>query len=154
MTDEFQKPFTAPPVIFIIALVIGFGIDLIYPLPTMPLGLQLGVGLASVIVGVLLIRSSMARFECAGTTYNPFSTSTTLVTKGIYRYNTRNPGYLGLAMIQLGLALMYDSPWILLATIVAVIVTNRFVIKLEEEILRRAFGKKYQNYLTHVRRRI
>ena len=151
MTDEFQMPFTAPPVIFIVALVIGFGIDLIYPLPTMPLGLQLGVGLASVIVGVLLIRSSMASFERVGTTYNPFSTSTTLVTKGIYRY-TRNPGYLGLAMIQLGLALMYDSPWILLATIVAVIVTDQFVIKLEEDKLRRAFGKEYQNYLTHVRR--
>ena len=64
----------------------------------------------------------------------------------------RNPGYLGLAMIQFGLALMYDSPWILLATIVAVIVTSQFVIKLEEERLRRAFGKEYQNYLTHVRR--
>ena len=151
MTDEFRKPFTAPPVIFIVALVIGFGIDLIYPLPTMPLGLQLGVGLASVIVGVLLIRSSMASFERAGTTYNPFATSTTLVTQGIYRY-TRNPGYLGLAMIQLGLALMYDSPWILLATIVAVIVTSQFVIKLEEEKLRRAVGKEYQDYLTHVRR--
>jgi protein-S-isoprenylcysteine O-methyltransferase Ste14 len=47
---------------------------------------------------------------------------------------------------------MYDSPWILLATIVAVIVTSQFVIKLEEEKLRRAFGKEYQNYLTHVRR--
>ena len=151
MTNAFQKPFTAPPVIFIVAFVIGFGIELIYPLPTLPLGLQLGAGVASVIVGVLLIRSSMASIERAGTTYNPFSTSTALVTSGIYRY-TRNPGYLGLAMIQLGLALMYDSPWILLATIVAVIVTNQFVIKLEEEKLRRAFGKEYQNYLTHVRR--
>ncbi len=151
MTNEFQKPFTAPPVIFIVALVTGFGIDLIYPLPTMPLGLQLGVGVATVIVGVLLIRSSMACIERAGTTYNPFSASTTLVTGGIYRY-TRNPGYLGLAVIQLGLALMYDSPWILLATIVAVIVINQFVIKLEEEKLSRAFGNEYQNYLTRVRR--
>ncbi len=151
MTNEFQKPFTAPPVIFIVAFVIGFGIDLIYPLPTLPLGLQLGAGVASVIVGVLLIRSSMASIERAGTTYNPFSASTVLVTRSIYRY-TRNPGYLGLAMIQLGLALMFDSPWILLTTIAAVIVINQFVVKLEEEKLRRAFGKEYQNYLTDVRR--
>ena len=151
MSNEFKKPFTAPPVIFIVALVIGFGIDLIYPLPTMSLGLQLGVGVASVIAGVLLIRSSMACIEHAGTTYNPFSASTALVTSGIYRY-TRNPGYLGLAMIQLGLGLMFDSPWILLATIVAVMVTNQFVIKLEEEKLGRAFGEDYRNYLTRVRR--
>jgi len=39
-----------------------------------------------------------------------------------------------------------------LATIVAVIVTNQFVIKLEEEKLGRAFGKEYQNYLTRLRR--
>ena len=151
MTNEFQKPFTAPPLIFIVALVTGFGIDLFYPLPTMPLGLQLGAGMASVIVGALLIWSSMTSFKRAGTTYDPYSASTTLVIKGIYRY-TRNPGYLGLAIIQLGLALMFDSPWILLTTLIAVIVINQFVIKLEEKKLMSTFGKEYQNYLADVRR--
>jgi len=74
-----------------------------------------------------------------------------LVTSGIYKY-TRNPGYLGLAVIQLGLALMIDSPWIGVATVVAVVVTNQFVIRLEEEKLRRTFGQDYQDYLNKVRR--
>lgn len=151
MPSEFKKPFIAPPVIFIVCLAVGFGIDFIYPLSILPLGLQLGVGLTILIVGALLIRSSMASFDRADTTYSPFSASTALVTGGIYRY-TRNPGYLGLAVIQIGLAFLLDSPWILLTAILAAVVTNQFVIKLEEEKLELTFGREYQNYRTDVRR--
>ena len=151
MTNEFQKPFAPPPAIFGVALLVGLGIDLIYPLPIMPLALQLGSGAVAVTTGFLLIRSSMNSIEGAGTTYDPYAASTALVTSGIYQY-TRNPGYFGLALIQLGLALMIDSPWIAVTSVVAVIVTNQFVIKLEEEKLRRRFGQEYQDYLLLVRR--
>ena len=117
----------------------------------MPLWLQLGSGVAVITGGVLLIRSSMQSIDRAGTTYNPYVASTALVTSGIYRH-TRNPGYLGLAIIQIGLALMIDSPWIAIMTIVAVVITSQFVIRLEEEKLNRAFGQEYQNYLSKVRR--
>ena len=151
MTNEFQRPFTAPPVIYGVALLIGIVVDVVYPLPTIPAYLQLGIGIAIVTTGVLLIRSSMTSIDRAGTTYDPYSVSTALVTTGIYRY-TRNPGYLGLAVIQFGLAVLIDSVWILLTAIIAVIVTNQFVIKLEEEKLRRTFGQEYQDYITQVRR--
>lgn len=117
----------------------------------MPLALQLGSGVVAVTTGCLLIRSSMKSIVGAGTTYDPYAASTALVTSGIYHY-TRNPGYLGLAVIQLGLALMIDSPWIALTTVVAVIVTNQFVIKLEEEKLSHEFGQEFQDYLLLVRR--
>ena len=93
----------------------------------------------------------MQSIDQAGTTYNPYAASTALVTSGIYR-RTRNPGYLGLAVIQIGLALMIDSPWIAVTTIVAVVIISQFVIKLEEEKLSRAFGQEYQDYLSMVRR--
>ena len=151
MVSDFQKPFAPPPAIFGVAFLVGLGIDFIYPLPMMALWLQLGFGLAAIAMGVLLIRSSMRGIDRAGTTYDPYAASTALVTSGIYKY-TRNPGYLGLAVIQLGLALMIDSPWIGVATVVAVVVTNQFVIRLEEEKLRRTFGQDYQDYLNKVRR--
>lgn len=93
----------------------------------------------------------MTSIDRAGTTYDPYAVSTALVTTGIYRY-TRNPGYLGLAVIQFGLAVMIDSIWILLTTIIAIAVVNQFVIKLEEEKLGRSFGQEYQNYIKQVRR--
>ena len=151
MDGDFQKPFAPPPTIFGVAFLAGLGIDFIYPSPTMLLWLQFGSGMVAVATGVLLIRSSMQSIDRAGTTYDPYAASTALVSSGIYRY-TRNPGYLGLAVIQLGLALMIDSPWIAITTVIAVIVTSRFVIKLEEEKLSNTFGQEYQNYLSKVRR--
>ncbi len=151
MDCDFQKPFAPPPTIFGFAFLAGLGIDFIYPSPTMVLWFQLVSGVAVIAVGIMLIRSSMQSIDRAGTTYDPYAASTALATSGIYGY-TRNPGYLGLAVIQLGLALMIDSPWIVITTMVAVIVTSQFVIKLEEEKLSRTFGQEYQDYLRKVRR--
>ncbi len=151
LDSDFQKPFAPPPTIFGAAFLAGLGIDFIYPLPSMPLWFQLGSGIAFIAGGVLLIRSSMQSIDQAGTTYDPYAASTALVTTGIYRH-TRNPGYLGLAVIQIGLALTIDSPWIAVTTIVAVVITSQFVIKLEKEKLSRAFGQEYQDYLGVVRR--
>jgi len=151
MDNDFQKPFAPPPAIFGVTFLAGLGMDFIYPSPSMPLWLQFGFGIAFIVGGVLLIRGSMQSIDQAGTTYNPYTASTALVTSGIYR-QTRNPGYLGLAVIQIGLALMIDSPWIAVTTIVAVVIISQFVIKLEEEKLSRAFGQEYQDYLSVVRR--
>ena len=93
----------------------------------------------------------MKAIYLADTTYDPFSASTALVTTGVYRF-TRNPGYLGLTLIQIGLALMIDSLWIVFTALIAVLVTTKFVIKLEEEKLTRSFGQDYKDYLRDVRR--
>ena len=151
MVDDFQKPFTAPPTIFCVAFLIGLGVDLLYPLPLIPLWSQFLLGIAVVTVGVLLIRSSMQNIDRAGTTYDPYAPSTVLVTSGIYQH-TRNPGYLGLAVIQVGLAVLIDSPWIALSAVIAVLVTSRFVIRLEEDKLTRTFGQRYKDYCKKVRR--
>lgn len=151
MVSDFRKPFAPPPTIFGVAFLAGLGFDFIYPLPRTPLWLQLISGTAIIALGILLIRSSMQCIDRAGATYDPYAPSTVLVTSGIYQY-TRNPGYLGLAVIQLGLALMIDSPWIAFTTVVAVVVISQFVIKLEEEKLSRTFGQDYQDYLGKVRR--
>jgi len=99
----------------------------------------------------MLIRKSMQEIQASNTTYDPFAATTALVMSGIYRFS-RNPGYLGLAIIQLGLAIVIDNVWIVLADIVAVIVTTVFVIKLEEEKLLTAFGQDYAEYCARVRR--
>lgn len=151
MVDDFRRPFAAPPTIFGVAFLIGLGVDLVYPQPLLPLWPQLAIGAVFVVLGVLFISSSMRSIDEAGTTYDPYAPSTELVTSGIYGY-TRNPGYLGLAVIQLGLAFLLDSPWIAIAAFIAVLVTTVAVIRLEEEKLARTFGNDYHEYLTRVRR--
>jgi protein-S-isoprenylcysteine O-methyltransferase Ste14 len=151
MTGDFKRPFAPPPAIFGVAFLIGLAVDFSLPLPMLPLVLQLVAGFSSLTIGVLLIRSSMKGIWGAGTTYNPYAASTVLVTSGIYTYS-RNPGYLGLVVIQLGMALIIDSAWVALTAVVAMVVIDLFVIRLEEEKLSQAFGQEYTDYLKQVRR--
>ena len=151
MTQDFQKPFAAPPAIFGVALLVGAALGVVFPWPVLPLWVQLSLGPLLIGLGIQSIRLSMKEIGRAGTTYDPFDISTRLVTGGIYRYS-RNPGYLGLALIQFGVACLLDSPWIAMAGIAAMSVTGHWVIRLEECKLTDAFGAPYRAYQSRVRR--
>ncbi|MGR3762103.1 methyltransferase family protein [Roseobacteraceae bacterium NS-SX3] len=151
MPQDFQKPFTAPPAIFAAALAAGLAAELVWPTAYLPLAVQLVLGPLLMLAGVLLIRASMQEISRGGTTHDPFAASSALVTSGIYRYS-RNPGYLGLAVIQTGIAVLLDSLWIGLAALAACMITSAFVIRLEEKKLLSAFGADYAGYLKSVRR--
>ena len=151
MTSAFRRPFAPPPLIYLTATIVGLIIDFTYPVPLMPLLHQLVIGGIVIVVGTLFIRASMTSMGRGGTTYSPYSASTALVTSGIYRY-TRNPGYLGLAIFQLGVALVVDSPWVALTAFIAVFVVDQFVIRLEEQKLVDTFGQQYDAYRARVRR--
>ena len=92
-------------------------------------------------------------FKRARTTINPFKpeNSTALVTSGIYRF-TRNPMYVGLALVLLGWAALLSSPWALLGPLVFVLYINRFQIAPEERVLSAKFGAAYTEYIARVRR--
>lgn len=78
-------------------------------------------------------------------------TSTHVVTTGIYRI-TRNPMYLGLVLILLGLALYRASPWTMLGPLAFAAYITRFQILPEERALTARFGAAYTAYCTQVRR--
>ena len=74
-----------------------------------------------------------------------------MVTNGIYGF-TRNPMYLGLALILLGLAVFLASPWALLGPVGFVAFITRFQIRPEERALQARFGAAYTAYCARVRR--
>ena len=74
-----------------------------------------------------------------------------LTTGGPFRY-TRNPGYLALAMIYAGIAVLRRSPWAMLFLPLVMAVIQREVIGREEHYLERAFGEEYRAYKARVRR--
>lgn len=151
MTQDFQKPFAAPPTIFMIALVVAIVVGLLFPWAYLSWTLQVTIGPFIVLIGVYTIYRSIKEIEAGDTTYDPYAASDALVTSGIYQYS-RNPGYLGLAIIQLGMAVLIDNVWIVLAGVIAIWITNRFVIKLEEQKLKDTFGETYRAYTESVRR--
>jgi protein-S-isoprenylcysteine O-methyltransferase Ste14 len=104
------------------------------------------LGLAIEIVAALAFRK-------AATTVLPWTPerSSALVTSGLYRFS-RNPMYLGQAML-LTAWVLYLGTWPALAAVPAyVLYLNRFQIGPEERILAAKFGAAYDAYRARVRR--
>ena len=91
-------------------------------------------------------------FRHAGTEITPTSpTNRALVVDGPYRY-TRNPMYLGLVLVTLGIA-VWIGAWPMLLAPIAVFATANWVhIPFEEAKMRRQFGVSYDDYVSRVRR--
>jgi protein-S-isoprenylcysteine O-methyltransferase Ste14 len=103
------------------------------------------------LAGVGLAVAGRIRFARAGTEINTFAEPGRLVTDGIYRF-TRNPIYLGLALVAGGAALACGAITSLLLAAAFVAVTDRWYIAFEEEQLAAKFGAAYQAYRRSTRR--
>jgi protein-S-isoprenylcysteine O-methyltransferase Ste14 len=95
---------------------------------------------------------AFSRFRRAGTELDPASeTNRALVTTGPYRL-TRNPMYLGVVIIALGLAIWTGWQPMLAAPVLSFLTANFVHIPFEEAKLRRQFGAAYDAYTARVRR--
>ena len=106
-----------------------------------------------VCVGQGIIVAGMVAFRRAKTTVNPVKASlaSTLVIRGVYRY-TRNPLYVGMALIYAGIAARANAlPAALLLPAVLHLV-DRGVVRREERYLEGKFGEEYLRYKGRVRR--
>ena len=91
-------------------------------------------------------------FRREGTEINPTSqTNRKLVTSGPFVL-TRNPMYLGLALVTLGIALWVGA-WPMFLAPIAIFATPNWVhIPFEEEKMRRQFGASFDAYASKTRR--
>ncbi len=91
------------------------------------------------------------RFKRAETPFDVRKPATTLVTDGPYRY-TRNPGYLALTLLYLGVGFLLGSVYVVVLVTPAILVMNVAVVRKEEEHLEARFGEEYLHYKASVRR--
>jgi len=140
-----------PPLIYLGALAIGFGLDAMIGSDSMPSTVALPVGTASIIAGAGLLGSFRQAFRRGGTPIDPYTPSQAFVTDGPYRL-TRNPAYLGMALAYAGIAIAANAPWALAPLPIAIAVIDRGVIAREERYLERRFGTPYAEYKRRVRR--
>ena len=91
-------------------------------------------------------------FRREGTEIDPTSpTNRKLITSGPYQF-TRNPMYLGLVILALGVALWVGA-WPMFIAPVAIFATANWVhIPFEEAKMRCQFGATYEDYIEWVRR--
>ncbi len=141
----------APPLLFVLPILASLAFEwfvltsFVHGAVRWTLGeLFFGAGIALNIGGFITQKS-------AGTDPIPFNPSTRIVTHGLYRF-TRNPMYVGFALWTLGLAILVDSAWMVLAVPIGLVLIDRIVITREERYLERKFGDEYLNYKRRVRR--
>jgi protein-S-isoprenylcysteine O-methyltransferase Ste14 len=131
---------------------VGWGLGFIHPLA---LGLspttRLILGAMLLLLVVIHGGWGLLNFKRMGTTPEPNGVASALLTSGPFRW-TRNPLYLGLAILLVWFGVLLDSSWMLGLTPVLVLLLDWLVIAREEVRLRAQFGDEYLAYTRRVRR--
>lgn len=142
---------THPPVFYIIATLIGLGIDKFFPLSFGFEGETETAGIVIFILGLLIAGMSGRKFASDKQSPSVHAPTTAVYQDGIYAY-TRNPMYLGVMLWVVAAALYFDKVWILIMVVPLVIFMNKVVIEKEEAYLEEKFGDDYRAYKEKVRR--
>jgi protein-S-isoprenylcysteine O-methyltransferase Ste14 len=141
-----------PPVLFFAAILAGFGIrhfvPLEIPIPVLPARIA---GALLIAAGIALGFAGAGALVRGGTTPSPHRPSRALVASGVYRLS-RNPIYLSMAVLLLGLAIVIRSGWHLVMLVLLVAVLDRTQIPREERYLEALFGDAFRAYARRVRR--
>ena len=109
--------------------------------------LGLGVVIGGLGIGGLGLRAMMR----AGVSPTPWKVPGRLVKDGPFGYS-RNPLYLSLALVYLGITVSVNTVWPLASLVFALVIVDRGVIRQEEKFLEKRFGEEYQSYKLKVRR--
>ncbi|MDO4692034.1 MAG: isoprenylcysteine carboxylmethyltransferase family protein [Porphyromonadaceae bacterium] len=108
---------------------------------------------ACVIVGACIALVGVIAFRKARTTVNPYKleSSRELVTTGIYTLS-RNPMYLGMAIMLVGWAFWLGEMLALLGVVGFMMYITYSQILPEEQVLKAKFGKSFEDYCQRTRR--
>jgi protein-S-isoprenylcysteine O-methyltransferase Ste14 len=153
MTDGNDAPDVKiiPPLVYLAGIVIGFLATIWMPTKVVPNSVAWTVGGILICCGAVLAGSAILKFKDVGTTVRPDRAASTLVIGGPYNM-TRNPMYLGLALVYLGIAIAGQSVWALILLPVVLAIIQRRAIEPEETFLEKRFGANYVSYKEMVRR--
>ncbi len=145
-----MKRIDVPPVWLLVTLVVAW----LIADASQELSLGAWAGLAGwilLVVGVALILAAALEFRKARTTIMPHETPDTIVTSGVYRFS-RNPIYLGDALILVGICMIWDAPLALLTVpVFAFLIQRRFILP-EERRLQDGFPSAWEAWSTVTRR--
>jgi protein-S-isoprenylcysteine O-methyltransferase Ste14 len=140
-----------PPLVYLSSVLVGILLDAARPLPFVPAAATLPAGGSLVVVAVTLFWLAVRRLRAAGTPVPGNRPTTVIVRTGPYRFS-RNPIYLAMSMLHLGIAIWVNSAWLVATLAGAVALMAVVVVPREERYLEERFGADYLDYKASVRR--
>jgi protein-S-isoprenylcysteine O-methyltransferase Ste14 len=151
-TADTANVIVRPPIALAIAVLVGLALTWLLPLPFLPATAPAAwLGAIVFAPAVPLFAWAVATMTRAGSNVPTSRPTTIIVDSGPYRF-TRNPIYLAMMLGLIGLAISFNSLWMLLTLAPFVLVIRYGVIAREETYLERKFGDVYRNYCGRVRR--
>lgn len=149
-----SRIFPIPPVVAALFIASGWLLNRVAPLTAgaapVPLGSRIagGIVMTCAFAMALLALREMRR---AKTTFHPGGKASALVRGGIFK-RSRNPMYLSLTLLMLGLGIATANPWMILLAPLLLLYLQERAVKREEAYLTQRFGADYLAYKRKVRR--
>ena len=142
-----------PPLVFVAGVIIGVVVHaFVMPLPVgLSPGLRIAVGVAATVLGVVVLGGAIGLLQRTGQDPKPWESTPEIVSTGVYRI-TRNPMYVGMALLQIAIAVGLANWWIIILVPIALAIIYATAVRHEEIYLERKFGDEYTRYRTSVRR--
>ncbi len=140
-----------PPAIFIVPMAFAVLFNHYWPIYTMTPDARWIIGSVLSIMGIACIGAGIFQFRKFKTSLVPITPATAMLDKGIFA-RTRNPLYMGLLSIYVGVACLFSAVWAILFLPFMLIAITKLVIEKEEAYLERRFGGAYLAYKSRVRR--
>jgi protein-S-isoprenylcysteine O-methyltransferase Ste14 len=149
LSARLLQQWESPPTWLALFLALAWAQSRFLPLlDAGPAGRVAGAVMIGLGLGVILLAAG--QFLRHRTTVLPRETPSSMIDSGIYRW-TRNPIYLGDALILAGAALRWDAGGLILVPLFMVVIQNRF-IRGEEAGLRARFGPDFEAWAARTRR--
>jgi protein-S-isoprenylcysteine O-methyltransferase Ste14 len=142
-----------PPLLYLIAVIAGVLLhSFVFPLPIgLPLSARVSLGVLAALLGLAIGGNAFRHFRRTGQDPKPWESTPEIISTGIYRF-TRNPMYVGMALMQIGIGIGLGNGWILALVPPVLVVVYLTAIRHEEAYLERKFGETYSRYKASVRR--
>jgi protein-S-isoprenylcysteine O-methyltransferase Ste14 len=149
-----QSNWAIAEVVFGIPFLIALGLQFAFPFSFPPGIVQkilVPIGVVMIVVSITFIGLSRREFKQHDQPTDPGHPTRKIIKTGVFSIS-RNPLYLGSAILFLGIALTMRTFWVLIALSISIIVCHYILIIPEEKYLAAKFGGEYQEYSETVRR--
>lgn len=139
-----------PPKVLLLWILAGVALGFLVPVLHLPGWLRL-LGLMDALAAFGLFLWCMGTFKRVGTDVKLDTPADALATDGPYAFS-RNPIYLSMIVLGLGLGVALSNIWLLAGAPIFYYIINERVIKAEETYMAAKFGPDYAAYCQKVRR--
>ena len=140
-----------PPLLYVLFLVAGILFSYFFPHQILSFPVALSLGLFIFVIGFATLFTAANLFVKSKNPVNPSGSTQLIISSGIYKY-TRNPMYVGLTIIFIGISLIFNAWVSFILLIPLLVIVQKGIIEREEKYLTRKFGNQYLSYKSKVRR--